>query len=160
MRADELADWLRTTQAGYVDDLVRDAGLEPEQAAAKAEEDTEQLFPGGRPSAEQFVFVVEAEGEPVGALWLSERENPFRMHIYNIRIDERFRGRGYGKKAMLLAEEEACRRGIDRISLNVYGRNTVARALYSSLGYEENAIAMSKRLQSPREPEQAQRDAL
>jgi ribosomal protein S18 acetylase RimI-like enzyme len=26
----------------------------------------------------------------------------------------------------------------------VFGRNTVARGLYRSLGYEENALAMSK----------------
>jgi ribosomal protein S18 acetylase RimI-like enzyme len=47
---------------------------------------------------------------------------------------------------MLLAEEEARRRGIDRLALNVFGRNTVARRLYRSLGYDENAIAMSKAL--------------
>jgi ribosomal protein S18 acetylase RimI-like enzyme len=45
---------------------------------------------------------------------------------------------------MLLAEEEARRRGIGRVALNVFGGNTVARRLYLSLGYEENAIAMSK----------------
>jgi ribosomal protein S18 acetylase RimI-like enzyme len=47
---------------------------------------------------------------------------------------------------MLLAEEEARRRGIGRLALNVFGRNTVARRLYQSLGYEENAVAMSKSL--------------
>jgi ribosomal protein S18 acetylase RimI-like enzyme len=47
---------------------------------------------------------------------------------------------------MLFAEEEARRRGIDRVALNVFGRNTVARRLYQSLGYEENAVAMSKNL--------------
>jgi ribosomal protein S18 acetylase RimI-like enzyme len=51
---------------------------------------------------------------------------------------------------MLLAEEEARRRGIPRLALNVFGGNTVARRLYTSLGYVENAVAMSKALdQSP-----------
>jgi ribosomal protein S18 acetylase RimI-like enzyme len=45
---------------------------------------------------------------------------------------------------MLLAEDEARQRGLDRVALNVFGRNTVARGLYRSLGYEENALAMSK----------------
>jgi ribosomal protein S18 acetylase RimI-like enzyme len=45
---------------------------------------------------------------------------------------------------MVFAEEEARRRGLDRVVLNVFGRNEVARRLYRSLGYEENAVAMSK----------------
>jgi ribosomal protein S18 acetylase RimI-like enzyme len=45
-----------------------------------------------------------------------------------------------------MAEEEARRRGIDRVALNVFGGNKVARQLYRSLGYEENAVAMSKKL--------------
>ena len=47
---------------------------------------------------------------------------------------------------MLLAEAEARRRGFDRIGLNVFGGNEVARNLYRSLGYTENAIVMSKTL--------------
>jgi hypothetical protein len=38
------------------------APIKPEQ---EAEADTESLFPGGSPSAEQFVYVVEVDGEPV-----------------------------------------------------------------------------------------------
>jgi ribosomal protein S18 acetylase RimI-like enzyme len=45
---------------------------------------------------------------------------------------------------MLLAEAEAGQRGYSRIRLNVFGGNNVARNLYRSLGYEENAILMSK----------------
>jgi ribosomal protein S18 acetylase RimI-like enzyme len=45
---------------------------------------------------------------------------------------------------MLLAEEEARRRGLTRIALHVGGRNDVARNLYRSLGFEENDVAMSK----------------
>lgn len=148
MRDDEFADWYPLLRDGYAEDMVRDAGLEPERAAAKAEEDMEQLFPGARPAAEQLVFVVEADGAAVGNLWLCEREDSFHrgMFIYNVWIDEVHRGRGYGRQAMLLAEQETRRRGLDRISLNVFGGNAVARGLYSSHGYEENAVATSKRL--------------
>jgi ribosomal protein S18 acetylase RimI-like enzyme len=45
---------------------------------------------------------------------------------------------------MVFAEEEARRRGIGRVALNVFGGDEVARGLYRSLGYEENAVAMSK----------------
>jgi hypothetical protein len=51
---------------------------------------------------------------------------------------------------MLFAEEEARRRGHDRVALNVFGGNVVARNLYRSLRYDENAVAMSKKLSARR----------
>ncbi len=91
---------------------------------------------------------MEAGGETVGNLWLAEREDSFQpgLFVYNVFVEDAHRGRGYGKAAMLVAEEEARRRGLERVALNVFGGNAVARELYLSLGYEENAIAMSKKL--------------
>lgn len=148
MHDDEFAEWYPLMRDGYAGDMVRDAGVDPEAAAARAAEQMEQLFPGHRPSDEQLVYVLEADGEAVGNLWLCVRPDGFQpgMFIYFVGVDESQRGHGYGKEAMLLAEEEARRRGCAKISLNVFGGNAVARGLYSSLGYEENAVAMSKRL--------------
>ncbi len=64
--------------------------------------------------------------------------------VYDIDVDEPYRGRGFGKAAMVFAEEEARRRELTRIALHVGARNDVARNLYRSLGFEENEIAMSK----------------
>ena len=47
---------------------------------------------------------------------------------------------------MTFAEEEARRRGFDQIGLMVFGGNQVARGLYRSLGYAENAVFMTKRV--------------
>lgn len=148
MRDDEFAAWLPEMEEGYARAMIEDGGVPPEAANAKAAADIEHLFPGRRPSAEQLVFVLEADGEPVGELWLAEREDTMQpcLFVYDVHLAEAHRGRGYGKAAMLLAEEEARRRGIGRIALNVFGRNTVARSLYRSLGYDENAVAMSKTL--------------
>jgi ribosomal protein S18 acetylase RimI-like enzyme len=93
--------------------------------------------------------VVEADGEPVGELWLAERPDMSQrpcLFVYDVHIEDAQQGRGYGKAAMLLAEDEARRRGLDRVALNVFGRNELARGLYRSLGYDENAVAMSKTL--------------
>jgi ribosomal protein S18 acetylase RimI-like enzyme len=148
MREDEFPAWLPRMRDAYAQAMIDDAGVSPEGAAEKAAADVEQLFPGGTPSPEQLVFVVEADGEPVGELWLMERDlmGQPNLFVYDVHVDEAHRGRGYGKAAMLLAEEEARKRGLDRLALNVFGRNTVARGLYTSLGYVENAIAMSKDL--------------
>ena len=85
----------------------------------------------------------------MGELWIGRREgDPLgdALWVYSVRIDEDHRGRGYGRAAMLFAEEEARRLGFPRIALNVFGGNAVARGLYRSLGYEETAVVMRKRL--------------
>lgn len=148
MREDEFAAWLPRMRKEYARAMTDEGGFPDAGAAEKAAADIERLFPGGLPSSEQLVFVLETDGEKVGELWLAEREDMGLrvLFVYDIHVDESQRGRGHGKAAMLLAEEEARRRGIDRVALNVFGRNTVARRLYQSLGFAENAVAMSKSL--------------
>jgi ribosomal protein S18 acetylase RimI-like enzyme len=94
------------------------------------------------------IFVVEAAGAAVGRLWLAERELGGRrtLFIYDISIEAEQQGRGYGRAAMRLAEEEARSRGIGHLELNVFGGNDVARSLYRSLGYVETAVQMAKDL--------------
>ena len=152
MNQDEFASWLPRARDRYAMEIARSGGGSDEEAARrKAIEDAEQLFPDGQPSPDQFVFVVEADGEAVGEFWFAERATSFGrcLWIYDIRIDDAYRGRGYGRAAMLFAEAEARQRGFSRIGLNVFGGNDIARSLYRSLGYEENAIFMSKAVSRP-----------
>jgi GNAT superfamily N-acetyltransferase len=113
---------------------------------AAAAADIERLLPDGRPPAGHSLFVLEVDGEPVGDLWLAEREDMSHasLVVFDVAVDEPYRGRGYGRAALAFAEDEARRRGIDRVALSVGGRNEPVRRLYESLGYEENAVAMSK----------------
>jgi ribosomal protein S18 acetylase RimI-like enzyme len=93
------------------------------------------------------VFRLVAGEELVGWLWLAVPQgdgNPSMAWVNDVEIDAAFRGRGYGRRAMLLAEQEARARGMTSIGLNVHGHNTVARALYDSLGYEVMTQQMSK----------------
>ena len=109
----------------------------------------ERLFPGTKPAEGQFVFVIEADGQVAGELWIAERGDELSgrgLWIYDVHVAEAFRRRGLGREAMLFAEEEARRRGISRVSLNVFGGNETARSLYRSLGYEETAVLMRKDL--------------
>jgi GNAT superfamily N-acetyltransferase len=147
MREDEFERWLPTMRDDYAEDMIVNGGLSEERARDKAVNDVERLFPGGRPAPDQSVFVIEAGGRPVGDLWVAAREGDVQdvLWVYDVRVAEAERGRGYGKAAMLFAEEEARRRGFDQIGLMVFGGNDVARSLYRSLGYAENAVFMTKR---------------
>jgi len=90
--------------------------------------------------------VIESDGDPVGELWLAERDTEFRrvLWIYDVHVDDAHRGQGYGRAAMLFAEDEARRLGLSGVSLNVFGGNETARGLYRSLGYAEEAVYMTK----------------
>jgi ribosomal protein S18 acetylase RimI-like enzyme len=151
LREDELPAFIEHGTAAYARDMVAQAGLTPEQAQQKADNDWARLLPNGVVGQGHHLFVVEEEetGERVGILWLAERSTDFEgtaAFVYSIEIDEAFRGRGYGRQAMLLAEDEVRSWGLSHIALNVFGGNDVARSLYRSLGYTETAVFMRKSL--------------
>jgi ribosomal protein S18 acetylase RimI-like enzyme len=148
LRDDELPAYRENAERGYVDDIAERGGVPRPLAEAKARREFEELWPDGRPAEGQAIYAVEdAEtDERVGYLWIAERESQGRqvLWIYNVEVDDEYRGRGYGRAAMGLAEEQARERGFARVELNVFGRNAVARTLYRSLGYEESAVWMGK----------------
>ena len=72
-----------------------------------------------------------------------------RWRLFEVEDQAGHRGKGYGRGAMVLAEEEAQARGHRRIELNVFGGNDVARSLYRSLGFEEVAVSMGKSSDEP-----------
>jgi ribosomal protein S18 acetylase RimI-like enzyme len=149
LREDEFAAFEERSRAGYAASIEHEGGWTREEAREKTERDFAELWPGGRPLPDQLVYIVEDEtGEPVGDLWLAERDVSGRkaLFVYDVEIAPEHRGRGFGKAAMLLAEDEARARGLGFIALNVFGGNDVARNLYRGLGYQEMAVAMGKEL--------------
>lgn len=146
---DEVASLVASIRDGYALSMVNDAGMGEEEARTKAERDFAVLVREGRPVAGQQLFIIEETetSERVGRVWLGERFPGERIgFLYDIEIEGRFRGRGLGREAMLLVEQEARRRGFVEIRLNVFGGNETARSLYQSLRYVEFAIGMRKRL--------------
>lgn len=148
MRPDEYPAFIAASKTGYAYDMVVHGGMLPAAAEKKSHDDHATILPDGLGTPGHSIFVVEAEGEAVGHLWVAERGTPERrtLFVYGVEIDEAHRGRGFGRAAMLLAEGEAGARGIGRVELNVFGGNDVARGLYRSLGYVETAVQMGKDL--------------
>jgi ribosomal protein S18 acetylase RimI-like enzyme len=150
LRDDEVPEFIEALRDGYVRALETDAGLSAAEAEEKAAADHAGLFPEGRPQADHHLYVVEREtGEPVGHLFWAKRSAPgsgSRAFLYDVYIDEPFRGRGFGRQAMELLEEEVRAAGLPGLDLNVWGGNDLARSLYRKLGFEERAIFMSKEL--------------
>jgi GNAT superfamily N-acetyltransferase len=136
------------SKAGYAEGIEVHGGQTHEAAQQKAEADFPAVLPLGLETPGHHIFILEADGAAVGRLWLAERDLAGRrvLYVYDVSIDAEHRGHGYGRAAMHLAEDEARVLGIDRIELNVFGGNEVARGLYHSLGYVETSAQMRKDL--------------
>lgn len=147
MTEDELGGWMKEQQLGYIEERIR-AGEHPEEANRIAAEQYATLFPEGKPAAGHFLSRVMEDDKPVGYLWIGPRttDQPDSFWVWDVAIDEPYRGGGRGRAAMLLAEEQARTAGATQIGLNVFGHNTVARHLYEALGYETTAVLMRKDL--------------
>jgi GNAT superfamily N-acetyltransferase len=143
LRDDEWPEFREVLRVEYVRGLVEEAGMKLEDAEAKAKADHESLFVDGRPQESHRIALLEdaASAECVGHLFWGRR-SAARAFLYDLFVDERFRGRGVGQQALALLEDEARAEGVKRI----WGGNDVARRLYRSAGYEERAVEMSKEL--------------
>ncbi len=66
--------------------------------------------------------------------------------VYDFLIYDEFRRQGYGTQTLLALEAKAKELGVDKIALNVFAHNHIARALYEKTGFEVTGIYMTKRL--------------
>ncbi len=143
----DLQAWFTAMWDDYRKDLL-DTGFNPAEALLNIEQNKKALFVNGMPNDDQRIFDVWDGETKVGDLWLAtrERQSAGEWYVYNVVVDEEFRGRGLGRATMLAAEDYVKGQGGTRLALNVFGPNVVARGLYESLGYQTMAIAMRKDL--------------
>ena len=149
MSRSEWDEWMPRQMAGYAEHIAASGAMPAADAWQKAKNDTARSFHAGFETPGQLVYRILADDEPVGWLWLAvPGPDPDRQMawVMNIEVDPAHRGHGYGRQAMLLAEGEARSRGMTSLGLNVHGQNTVARALYDSLGYDVMSQQMKKPL--------------
>lgn len=143
----DLEEWLALMWADYRTQLLG-AGFSSEEASLNIEQNGKALFDNGVPNQDQRVFHVLDEELKVGSLWLATREkqNAGEWYVYDIMIDEEYRGKGFGRSTMRAAEDYVKSHGGAILELNVFGPNAVARSLYESLGYKTMTIGMRKDL--------------
>ena len=146
----EVDDYRARSEEGYVRQRVDLGGEDERDARRVAAEQMSAYFPGGRPGEGHHLFLArDADTEEVvGQLWLHQRPHAAgtSVWIFDVEVAEAQRGRGLGRELMTLAEQWATEHGAAEVGLNVFGGNATARRLYASLGYQEAAINMTKKL--------------
>ncbi|WP_460445078.1 GNAT family N-acetyltransferase [Angustibacter aerolatus] len=150
MSDDEVREYVQRIEVEYAEDMHTNGGLTLEVARERARASTEELAPEGRFGPEHRVWVAEDDdGERVGVLWLARRETGTadeHAWVYDIEVDAARRGQGWGRRLLAAAEAESRAWGQTSLRLNVFGGNAVARRLYTSAGFAESSITMTKAL--------------
>lgn len=67
---------------------------------------------------------------------------------YSLHIQERHRGKGYGRAAMVAGEQATLAGGDSALMFTVWGGNEVAMNLYTSVGYQ--VVEESRSISLPR----------
>lgn len=139
--------WLPEVEAEYADQAAKAGDIPAAEARARARSATARLLPDGIGTDGHFIFRAVHGDEEIGWLWLATPSlppDPRRAWVYDVSVDADYRGRGYGRQIMLLAEREARMRGMTSIALSVFGANMAARSMYDGLGYEVTRQQMKK----------------
>lgn len=128
----------------YAEDKVRAGNWTEAESLERSRKEFEELLPLGLSTKDNFLYTLHDDKQSMGMIWIKvDMPSAF---IYEVYIEEKFRGNGHGKSIMLLLEEKAREMGLKTLKLHVFGSNHVARRLYEKVGYEITNINMSKTL--------------
>ncbi len=103
-----------------------------------------QMLPDGNATTGHRFFTIADDREDLGTLWVFVQGSS--AFLFDIMLDEKFRGMGHGRQTMTVMEKMLADEGIREIELHVFGHNTPARALYQKIGYLETDVTMKKKL--------------
>lgn len=147
MSRDEFSAYWKYSVGSWKRDMDNAGLIEKGISYEKAEEYVKKFLPNGIDSPGHHLMHIVDDKETVGSIWFEIRDRGVReAYLWDIIINENYRGKGYGTNAMRRLEQFIKKEGAERISLNVFGSNTVARNLYVKMGYHEAAITMIKYL--------------
>src|SRR5439155_8091677 len=108
LRDEELGEFVEASRIDYVEGLLAHARMPEEFARDKAEHDLAAYLGASAVAEGHSMYWIEESGERVGRLWFAERPS-VRIGrlawLYELEIDEPFRGQGYGRRALQLFEQ-------------------------------------------------------
>ncbi|MGE8001224.1 GNAT family N-acetyltransferase [Lysinibacillus sp. NPDC093190] len=146
MNQEEFKQYISYAIEDYAKDKIASGNWSEDKAIDLSRESFERLLPQNEKTENNHLFSIFHNDILVGMIWISQKAptNPNEGFIYDFVIFEQYQGQGYGKKAMKEAEIIAKKLGMNKIGLNVFGHNKIARGLYEKMGYEITNITMAK----------------
>ena len=151
MIEDEFSHYLESSLESYAQDRARNFKRPIEEERTVARQQVKNILKNGINTKGHFLFNVVARetGDTVGYVWVYVDETTWKKKLaflYDIIIQERFRGRGYGRKTLELVEAKLREMNVASIGLHVFADNAVAINLYKTQGYYTASFNMQKDL--------------
>jgi ribosomal protein S18 acetylase RimI-like enzyme len=130
---------------GYAEEHVRNGNWPAEGALERSKKEFDALLPDGIHSKDQYLWsILDEDSNRIGVLWVQVKDQ--KAFIYDFVINEAFRGKGYGKQALIAMDEKLKAMNVESVGLHVFGDNITAQELYKKMGYQITGIHMKKEL--------------
>lgn len=148
MAQEDFAAYLERSVREYAAEHVKTGNWKESESLEKSRAEFNKLLPNGLQSKDEFVYSIvdESTGRKMGILWVEVKmdETPRRAFGYDFWIAEEFRGKGFGKQALMALDEILKSKDVEFMGLHVFGHNTNAFELYKKMGFEITNVQMKK----------------
>jgi len=145
----EFDAWNLHSRLNYAAEKEKE-GLSAEDARNESEKSFARYLPNGKNTPDHYIYAVYLDDQEkvVGHLWWGMQNHGSKKipWIFDIELNPIYRGKGFGRATMELAQGDVRAKGFDQLGLHVFGHNKVARSLYESMGFEAKNIVMNKKL--------------
>lgn len=145
MTDDEYLSYYDAAVASLAEEEARAFELGAEEAHRRSVAGFERLVPNKVLSGStQRICVIERDRDDVGVIWYELRSMGREAYIYDLLIWPQYRRRGYASQALHALESELGNAGVEKILLNVFDHNEIARTFYEAHGFATRARLMRK----------------
>lgn len=148
MTEEEFRPFINAQIIDYAHENVEAGYWAEEESVEKSKKEIERLLPDGLKTKDHYIFsfVNQESKAHVGALWIyvAEKKKLKSAFIYYVEIFESYRGKGLSKQVSALLDQWCVDKGILKVGIHVFAKNTVARNIYKKIGYEDINYNMSK----------------
>ena len=137
MTSEEFDAFFQWSAENHAKELMEELQLSHAEAMQETLQELAQMLPEGFRTENNHFMMIVAEQEKAGYLWTIYEKTEGRKQCFlcDFVIWEEKRRKGYGEKALSLAERIAATAGCQESVLFVRDDNTAARALYEKCGY-------------------------
>lgn len=139
MNGDEFRVYSKWSVKAYADHLIKSGDERFRfKALRAAKSEFRDVFPDGADSADNYLYiVVNEDNEKIGVI--GYQKSPFEENAAFVTenvIKEEYRGKGYGKSALIELQEDAREKGFSKMVLNVFRHTPVSFAMYEKNGFK------------------------
>lgn len=123
----------------FVNEYVKSTGQSAEDVRLEVGGPPERL------TENDLWYAIRFENQYIGFVWIHLQPKKKEAFIWDFYIDIDFRSKGLGRETLVSCVEQMKNNSVEKVKLCVFQDNSVARNLYSSLGFKETHFNLERR---------------